>query len=658
MASVFTAVPWPPKGFARPKRGTDAAAHPPPSSDNDADGAGDETPDLRDLNAALRALADVFPHVRPEVFREMVLSVSETSRVEVITEMLLKQGAKWIRGRYRMPSEHDEHPLVLRPRPRYKYRRDGDNREDSPGRPLALADTFRSPSYHAAVKEALYQEFKGLSHSTIRAVLAEYNSSYTAARPTLLGLVEKSWRASIAHFIMRRKAPSAGSHPLLQWTSPDPKTGQPAVPKLARTKSSELDKELYDALILPLLEKQRLQQIARDRALALSINEEQADQAGELYDCECCFTPSTLEQLSTCNAEAHYICFRCIRLAIAAALYDQGWARNMDSARCTLRCIAPVTHGTDECGGSIASSLVERALLEEPDGRGTWQKVQERLANEAILKSQLPLIRCPFCVYAEIDGLAASPTGLPSITFKPIFSPATSLPPLSALYSTALRICLQILFSLLTFLYAIPSLLSGPCDRSNRLRSAMYRVQLKRRGLRFQCQSSTCGRASCVQCGAAWHDPHQCYSSLLTSLRLTLERATTDAIKRTCPVCNLSFVKTVGCNKLVCLCGYRMCYLCRQRIDANDGYKHFCQHFRDPPGAPCALCDRCDLYRDEDDEVVVKHAREVAEREWWARQGQDVQGRGVESLKCAAERTTRSRRWDQLVDWLIDAVVE
>lgn len=56
--------------------------------------------------------------------------------------------------------------------------------------------------------------------------------------------------------------------------------------------------------------------------------------------------------------------------------------------------------------------------------------------------------------------------------------------------------------------------------------------------------------------------------------------------------------------------------------DAGDheGYRHFCQHFR-PAGGRCGECDRCDLYRGEDEEEVVRRAGERAEREWRAREG-------------------------------------
>ncbi|KAF2999907.1 hypothetical protein E8E13_008700 [Curvularia kusanoi] len=581
-----------------------------------------EEADLRSLNGSLQALTDIFPDVQPEVFREMLASFSEESRLQVVTEALLKNGDKWVQGRYRVPAEQEEQRETA-----YKYKyRPRDTSKDTRGKPLALEDTFRSKQYKEAAKQALYQEFKGLSHSTIRAVLAEYNWSYTQARPTLLELSSKSWRSSITNFIMRRKAPSAKDHPLILWTAADAKTGRRRMPLLIKTHDGELNRELYDNLVVPELARQRNEQLHQDYELAWKMHEEEAEREDEMYDCECCFMPNVIEQMSTCDIDGHYICFRCIRHAINAALYDQGWARNINTELCTLKCIAPVTDG--DCHGCITIGFVHRALLEEKDGDDRINKLDERFNNEALIKSQMPLARCPFCSYAELDDLALPNANLlSSLRPKPrpiVLASLASVPLLELLCFKAT----QTIVLFLALLYATIALLL-PIPIIAPLQSALRRIHLKRNGLRFQCLSPTCGRASCLSCSAPWHDPHTCYSSQLTSLRLTLERATTDAVKRTCPQCNLGFVKSEGCNKLVCLCGYSMCYVCRQGL-ADQGYTHFCQHFRERPGETCRECSKCDLYRVEDEERVVKRARESAEAEWWESQGEGAQ-KGLKS---------------------------
>ncbi|CAI6337406.1 unnamed protein product [Periconia digitata] len=583
---------------------------------------------LSELNTSLQALADIFPDVQAEVFREMLSSFSPGSRLQVVTEQILKHGNKWVRGRYRMPAEQEGHQAAMVAQ--YKYRKTNVEK-DTRGIPLAPQDKFRSASYKDAAKEALYLEFKGLSHSTIKAVLAEWNWSYTDARPTLLQLSSNSWRTSITNFLMRRKTPTATDHPLVVWLAPEFKSGRGKRPLLVKTKSAELDQELYETLIVPELEKQRKEQVQQDFDLALQWNEEEAEKEGEMYDCECCFIPNTLQQMSTCDVNGHYICFRCIGHAINAALYDQGWARNINSDLCTLKCIVPLPNSADDCRGCVPMPLVQRALLAEKDGEDTLKKLHERFTSEALTQSRLPLIQCPFCSYAEIDDLALPATNLLSgLHIKRRRLLLASLPFFELLCFQAARAVfssLILLFSILALTsYILPSL-SLFTTLSTPFKTALRRIHLKRRGLRFQCLSPTCARASCLTCAAPWHDPHKCYSSQLTSLRLALERATTDAIKRTCPVCNLSFVKSDGCNKLVCLCGYSMCYICRKGLKV-EGYAHFCQHFRAIPGQACTECQKCDLYRVEDEERVVARARESAEKEWWGLQGDGAGGDG------------------------------
>ncbi|KAF2650398.1 hypothetical protein K491DRAFT_697301 [Lophiostoma macrostomum CBS 122681] len=612
MASVFSSIVRP----ARPPRPVSDGPSPmdpttPPPCSYVAE------PDLGELNAALQALTDIFPDIQPEVFREMLKSFSEQSRLEVITETLLKHDAKWVRGRYRMPAAHEEQRAVAH---KYKYRTSA-GQKDTRGIPLALEDTFRSRSYCEAAKEALYQEFKGVSHSTIKAVLAEYNWNYTHARPTLLALASKSWRSSITNFLLRRKPPSAKDHPLVVWANPRPQSGQPRTPLLVKTKSPELDKELYETLIAPELQRQRAEQIAQDQQLAIQWNEEEAEDAGEMYDCECCFIPYALEQMSTCDVDGHYICFRCIRHAISAALYDQGWARNIDTRFGTLRCIAPISNGVEDCTGCVPYPFIRRAFLQEKDGAEALQKLAERFSSEALLKSQLPLVRCPYCPYAEVDDSSSPDVNLfASVRLRRGPLLLASVPFLELLCFQVFRLALQVLVLLSLAVAMLNHFLPHPFQFLKPVHSALRQLHLRRRGLRFQCLSPSCGRASCLSCMAPWHDPHKCYSSQVQSLRLTLERATTDAVKRTCPNCNLGFVKSEGCNKLVCLCGYSMCYVCREGL-AQEGYHHFCQHFRERPGSKCLECNKCDLYRTEDEDMVVKKAKETAERAWWDEQG-------------------------------------
>lgn len=642
-----------PQGPPRSQSSSPVAAFKPDGPHFEAD-----DPNLNSLNAQLNVLTTVFPDVQPEVFREMLNSFSEESRLEVVTEAMLRQPDRWVRGRHRPAlNQSDKEGLARRT-----------SRNDAR---LPVEETFRNEFYKLAVKEALYQEFKGLSHSTIRAVLAECNYLYNDARPTLLALVSKSWRFSVTSFFTRRKAPSAHDHPLVAWQKPDPRTGGALVPKLVLTKSPELNKELYDTLIAPLLAKQNEERMVQDRALAEQLNEEEAEEAGEMYDCECCFTPSAFEHLSACDEGGHWICFRCIRFSINEALYGQGWARSVNVERLTLNCIAPVSEGP--CQGCLPQDSVQRALAEERDGEATFRKIEERAVTDSLLKSKLPFIQCPFCAYAEVDDVT-----LPLLAWKPKSRRVLGVSAVSAaqvLYIKPIFMLVRLLslvgFLFVTLNYLLPT--RWRVDLVSPLLDSRTRVARRRRGLRFHCGNPQCGRASCLTCHKPWRDPHVCHESALASLRTHVENAVSNAVKRTCPRCNTSFLKSGGCNKLVCVCGYAMCYVCRRRIAADEGYQHFCNHFRgNNPGVDnaCRECDKCHLYAEEDVEQVVRQAAAEAERDWkerngglggglQVRQGALLVGPGMSGAKSAQEIVGMmdGSGWEEWLDWVVDAVL-
>lgn len=613
-----------------------------------------EPPDLRELNNSLEALAAIFPDVQVEVFREMLSSFDEDSRLAVVTETLLKYKMKYVRGRYKVMSKE-----------KHKVESEKPELSTSPGLLLA-EDKFRSTGYKKTVRAVAYHEFKGLSRSTINGVLAEFNHSYTLARPTLIALSSKSWRFSISSLFLRRKNLSsndAEQHPLIVWQS----TGQGSiVPTLKATGSPELDKELFETLIVPIQQRMEAEREENDHILALKLNNKEAEQNDALQDCECCFTSNTFEELSSCNDSGHFICFQCVRHAVNEAIFGQGWQRNIDLDSGTLRCVAAMS---DDCHGCIPQELVRRAFQQDKSGKEVLRKLDERLAEDTLLKSNLPLIRCPFCSYAEVDELYL-PESQRVWRIKRIGS--------SSLYTLVILILgvgmipfLLPVFLLFSFLFLLISSRQTFGDFAvARFSASVTRLRRKRHGLKFICQNDRCGRSSCISCSKAWTDIHICHESSLLALRTQVELAMSLAIKRTCPRCNTSFVKSSGCNKLTCVCGYQMCYVCRKDIGNGEGYRHFCEHFRPNGGRGCTECSKCDLYRCEDDEVVVKKAKEEAERQWMEKEGP---GLGDENIRKVLEEKLKGGEvswwegrwcqwnvpnWEQLFDAVVEGIVE
>ncbi|KAL2818301.1 hypothetical protein BJX63DRAFT_70334 [Aspergillus granulosus] len=590
-----------------------------------------------ELNTALEALVLIFPDVKIEVFRELLVRFDGASRLHVCVEQLIRHKEKWVAGRWNIPSSGNDDAA--------------DNNISGAEQLVPRDEQFRTDDYKAAVKAILTKEFSGLSRSTVDAVLAEVNFCYLRARPILQDLSRKTWRATFNNILpsFRRKRDKDDSHPLMVWQrQPD---GE-ALPRLKETGCEELDSELHEMLVAPLLRAQLEDRERKDLKLAEELNEQEAEAEGALYECECCFSDVTFEQISTCSDNMHVICFNCIRHTVHQALFGQGWATSVDVGRATLMCLAPSAH--ERCEGTLSASIVKRAILLDKAGRETYAKFESRLASDALLRSQFKLIRCPFCSYAEVDPIYHPPPNGINWRFRR-----------DGLISTILTMI--ILLDTVPFLIIIMVILYcfNPSALSTILNTAVLNLCLKLRMKKFTCANISCQRASCITCQKPWRDPHVCHEPLLLDLRATVEAARTAAVKRTCPRCGLSFVKSSGCNKLTCTCGYSMCYLCRKALgpplkgnrrhprhqeninpigralgipiddavehnqqiaeddaaddddeEANEGYRHFCEHFRATPGARCTACNKCELYQDEDEEAVARRAGEKAEYEW------------------------------------------
>ncbi|KAH9903955.1 hypothetical protein F4778DRAFT_73700 [Xylariomycetidae sp. FL2044] len=595
--------------------------------------------DVLDMNNGLETLAAVFPDIQVEVFREMLSSFSAESKLFVVTDKLLKNPTGYVKGR-RKPS----------------------NRGTAQENLIPHRESFRTKEYRDASEKLAMQEFKGLSRSSISAVLSESNYSYLDARPTLVDLSSKSWKFTISSLIFRRKpvtSAEAETHPLIIWRCSNQGTLQPT---LKPTGSAELDRELFDELIMPLKEREKASREDKDRALAASLQNEEAEACEAMYECCCCFTDAIFEEMTTCTVEGHMLCFRCVQHSITEAVFGQGWQRSINKDTGTLRC--PAVSST-ECEGHISAEHIHRALGEVSNGAEILHKFDQRLAEHDLVASGLNLIHCPFCSYAEVDDLYVPPSAtgprfrtsnLPNLIFVGIS--LLAFPVTIPVITIAV-----LLFTLLWF-----SRMYRKWMRRH-FRAAVSRHQRRHRGLKFNCQNPACRRPSCLACSKAWVDIHVCHESSLIALRTQVEQAMSMAVKRVCPRCHTSFVKTTGCNKMVCPCGYKMCYVCRKDIGApSAGYQHFCQHFRpEGDGTRCRECDKCNLWEAENTEEILKNAKRAAEKKWRETEKRELSGAERVYLECGVagsasnDRALKSVfRWgkipstDEVFDFLIE----
>ncbi|OAA32169.1 RING finger protein (Zin) [Moelleriella libera RCEF 2490] len=555
-----------------------------------------ERPNLRELNASLEALAVVFPDIQIEVFRELLSNFDGESRLALVANALLKNRVDWVKGRWRVAEKRERGAASL---PR--------------------SDMFRSREYMEAVRTLATHEFRGLSRSTINAVLAESNYSYLDARRTLVTLSSKSWRFTIQSLFLRRKTLTSGeaeNHPLVIWRS----TGQGSiVPTVRTTSNAELDRELYDALVRPLQENMKQARESNDRGLAVLLHNEEAEAASATYECSCCFVDYTFEDFTSCSKDGHMVCHRCVQSAVKEALFGQGWQSNINPETGTLKCLSV---DKAQCVGNISSSDIQRAFSQDAGGPDILHRLDQRLAEHNLAAVNLPLIHCPFCSYAEIDDIY-----LPDSAGRPRFKLRNVWNLMVIATITASLIVLSPMAIGAAIVCIVVSMERNMWRRlGQEWGHAVRRHCRRRRGLRFSCQNSKCARASCLSCCKAWTDIHVCNESSLVALRTQVEQAMSMAIKRVCPRCNTSFVKNTGCNKLTCPCGYKMCYVCRADL-SDEGYRHFCDHFRpDGDPKPCTQCDRCNLWESEDVDAVLRDAREVAEKKWKATEQRELSG--------------------------------
>lgn len=581
----------------------------------------DDAP-LDHLNACLATLVSIFPHVKPEVFRELLCNFKEESRLNLVVEALLKDKERWVRGRWRTTEEDGK---GMQTAPEQRPLTDGD-------RPLVrVQDNFRSNEYKTVVESVLRQEFKGIGRAVVRAVMAENNHCYTDSRSALVRMASKSWKFSLTSFITRRKLPSLYDETLVRWhISPDGEVNFVLRP----TASVELNEELQSTIVTPIWQQRRDQQIGQDRALAIEINDAEAEAAEATFECQTCYMTQTFETTTACS-EGHFICFRCIRHTVNEALFGQGWARVVDPAKLALRCIASVSDEPD-CHGRVSQQLLRSALLSETDSESTWLKFEEMAALECLVQSKLLFVKCPFCPWAEERDPPDIHRPFPWIgTISKSHLCSVLLVVTGLLFVIGLLLKYLPRVAIPIFLITFFRLIAKSRDHNSDVYTYIVKPLTHRPaseqstcGVKFTCRNPACGRASCLRCSEAWIDIHTCFESSRLALRQHVEAAQAEAIKRTCPRCSTSFIKASGCNKLVCPCGYKMCYLCRKELHKTMPYSHFCAHFKPTPG-PCGQCNACELYKNEDEDEVVRLAGVKAEREWLEREERERGTRNV-----------------------------
>lgn len=157
------------------------------------------------------------------------------------------------------------------------------------------------------------------------------------------------------------------------------------------------------------------------------------------------------------------------------------------------------------------------------------------MVMENLQQSGLALVRCPFCLYAEVDEL------------QPY-----RLRPRACIWASVIVLLLyvyvssQVIFAFLflfLFAYLITPLLPRESDGivistiqflslHNYWQHTLKGIQLKKRGQLFKCRNGRCSRESCIYCNKEWSAFHKCYEKEEDSIRTYVERAMANAVKR------------------------------------------------------------------------------------------------------------------------------
>ncbi|KTW26163.1 hypothetical protein T552_03054 [Pneumocystis carinii B80] len=424
---------------------------------------------------------------------------------------------------------------------------------------------FRSYEYISSVRYQLISEFPDVPSSTINAVMVENNNDYYRSKMALSRMQGERWWKSLVSFVRKKRS------------------------KLNYVICEELSQEMLN------LEKSRKDEIVmKDFEHAVQLNWQEYYDKGLLIECGCCFFEYAWETLAYCS-EGHIVCKKCLEKTVQEGIYGQGNLRGQLRIKCIFSNIESV------CTGFYSKDILKNSLPSD-----LLKAYEDSLKFRCIFDSSCQnLVTCPFCGYAEFIDI-----------WKIKFCWKIFITVFMMGFIMQLAFFLSFTWFLSSLVVITSVYLGGfffiiNCS-SNFLRKwidkTAYRILRKRNCTLFKCRNvDYCGKFSCCLCRKEWMPFHKCFEKELDGLRLYVEREMANAVKRTCPVCNLSFVKSDGCNKLICQCGYVMCYICRKNIK-KESYAHFCHHFRSVPGKKCSECTKCDLYK------VNDNIAEVAER--------------------------------------------
>lgn len=255
-------------------------------------------------------------------------------------------------------------------------------------------------------------------------------------------------------------------------------------------------------------------QIAADQHYAYKINTNEYTDHNQLMTCLCCYSDFAFEELSFCSEGDHSFCHTCLTHYISEGLFGQGELRGKPF----IGCIS----SSDECKGSFQATMLKRILSTD-----IWMAYENSLLDGGINENYR--IQCCVCQYFELDE-----------STKPL---ETTLVYASQLIRSVTRWIMVVelivivlhynWIPLILILLSVQYISFTQWDIKTDLEIAYQRVSKSRRSSLFTCKNDQCKTVTCLDCNHPVRGLHTCWEQETDGLRLYVEKAMADAVKRT-----------------------------------------------------------------------------------------------------------------------------
>lgn len=255
-------------------------------------------------------------------------------------------------------------------------------------------------------------------------------------------------------------------------------------------------------------------QIETDRDYAYKINTSEYTDQNQLITCHCCYSDYAFEELSFCTEGDHSFCHTCLTHYISEGLFGQGELRGKPS----IKCIS----SSEECNGSFQTSMLKRILSTD-----ICMAYENSLLDGGINESYR--IQCCACQYFELDE-----------TTKPLESTliyASKIIRSMTRWIMVVELIIMVLYynwiPLILILLSLQYFSFNQWDIKSDLEIAYQRISKSRRNSLFTCRNNQCKTITCLQCNRPVRGLHTCWEKETDGLRLYVEKAMADAVKRT-----------------------------------------------------------------------------------------------------------------------------